>query len=324
MKNILRLGTVLVASGLVVGAVTPVRAASPVELRVVSAWPESRFYSKGIFVWMDTVKEMLGKRVKIVYKGGPEVIPAFKQVEGLKNGAIDVVFTTPAYYATTVPQIIVLGFTKYSSKELRANGGIDYMNQILKKRANARLIGAFWNYASATFMTKKVTTMADLKGKKIRTGSFIPFLTALGASPVRMPLSSVYTALDRGVVDGITSPEVIANKSIRKKLKYKVKPTYYDISFNVLINDGVWKKFPKDIQSGLLRAGIAAEIKINKYVAEKVTAANAEAKAEGMKDVVLPEGDKYVKLAYDSAWKFVHKRLPKDAPKLETYFRKTK
>ena len=58
------------------------------------------------------------------------------------------------------------------------------------------------------FHTKKpVRTLEDLKGMKIRTtGLGAKIVTALGATPVAMPMGDTYDALSKGVVDGSTAP----------------------------------------------------------------------------------------------------------------------
>lgn len=324
MTSIRRCFAIVGAITLAIVANTASHAASPVELRTVTAWPPSAEYNLGFTIWKKEVEKALGDSVKIKYLGGPEVIPSFRQVEAIKNGAVDVVFTTPAYYATSVPEIIVMGFTELSADELRKNGALAYMDKLLGQKVNARILGAYWYYGSAIFLTKKINTMADLKGKKIRTGSFIPFLKALGAAPIRMPLSEVFTSLQRGVIDGLTSPELIADKSIRSQLKYKVLPTFYNVSFNILINKDAWAKLPDATKQKLAQISIAVDPIIQKTIAARIKKGNEDAKAAGMQDIVLPNGKEYVALAYDSAWKFIHTRMPKEAPKLTSLFRKTK
>jgi TRAP-type C4-dicarboxylate transport system substrate-binding protein len=49
----------------------------------------------------------------------------------------------------------------------------------------------------------KVTTIAELKGKKIRTtGGWTHLFKALGAVPVKIGFGELYSALDRGTIDG--------------------------------------------------------------------------------------------------------------------------
>ena len=79
----------------------------------------------------------------------------------------------------------------------------------LQKRFNAKVM-TLWPFGPQVFYCNKpVTTVADLKGLKVR--SFTPSMAALiqsfGATPVTMQFSEVYPSLQRGVADcGVTSP----------------------------------------------------------------------------------------------------------------------
>jgi TRAP-type C4-dicarboxylate transport system substrate-binding protein len=54
---------------------------------------------------------------------------------------------------------------------------------------------------------RPVTTLADFRGLRIRTPSEIaPLLRSLGADPVTMPMAEVYSALSKGVIDGVVAP----------------------------------------------------------------------------------------------------------------------
>jgi TRAP-type transport system periplasmic protein len=57
--------------------------------------------------------------------------------------------------------------------------------------------------AQVVYCRAPFTSLADLKGRKIRTfgNSLVDFFTALGAQPVSIGFPEVYSALERGVVD---------------------------------------------------------------------------------------------------------------------------
>ncbi len=98
---------------------------------------------------------------------------------------------------------------------------------------------------------KPVKTMEELKGLKIRTtgGYVTKTLEALGATPVTMPVTEIYTSMERGVVDGFT-------------INYNSWPGYklQEVSKNVIVagfstplniqgmNINTWKSLPPDIQ----------------------------------------------------------------------------
>ncbi|MDI3305935.1 MAG: TRAP transporter substrate-binding protein [Acetobacteraceae bacterium] len=75
------------------------------------------------------------------------------------------------------------------------------------ERFGVRLVIIYPFPAQVIFCRQPFTTLADLRGRKIRTfgNSLVDMVTAMGAQPVSIGFPEVYSALERGVVDcGIT------------------------------------------------------------------------------------------------------------------------
>src|SRR5262249_37684291 len=99
------------------------------------------------------------------------------------------------------------------------------------ERYQAQLGGKFlgsysyeWNYL---FSTKPLTSVADIKNKKVRTFSVAldDFYAALGAVPVSLPFAEVYTALSRGTVDAV---QTASGNALGIKL-WEVAPYVLDV-----------------------------------------------------------------------------------------------
>ncbi len=80
---------------------------------------------------------------------------------------------------------------------------------------------------SYSLYTKKpITSIDDLKGKRFRTSPvYVPFIKALGAEAVIMPAGEIYTAIERGVIDGVAWPKVESQIwGCKNKLNIKYHP----------------------------------------------------------------------------------------------------
>ncbi len=101
------------------------------------------------------------------------------------------------------------------------------------------------------FTTKQINSLADLKGKKIRSWSiYLTLLGNLGASPITMALGEVYSALQMGALDGclVASSMVPLNK-FNEVAGYGYLPQLaWGATHNVLINQNDWNSLPKDLQ----------------------------------------------------------------------------
>jgi len=102
------------------------------------------------------------------------------------------------------------------------------------------------------FRDKKVTSIDDLKGLKVRGVAGIQNMTvsALGATPIAMPRSEVYMSLDRKVIDGVmTGIDNAVDSKLYEVTKYALKMPFNVGSFVLLMNKETWDSLPSDLQS---------------------------------------------------------------------------
>jgi TRAP-type C4-dicarboxylate transport system substrate-binding protein len=149
---------------------------------------------------------------------------------------------------------------------------------------------------------------------------YIPFMKALGASPVTMPPTDIYTAMERGVVDGFMWPRVgMISWGLQEVTKFMIVPGVFQMEPATMVNLDRWKKIPKDLQDLLLE--VIQEYEYigtmrNYMILEKEERVREKA---GMKIIQLPPGEaeKFVKTAYDMTWEEVIKAAPEYGPKLK-------
>ena len=96
--------------------------------------------------------------------------------------------------------------------------------------AGIKLLG-FADQGFRTLTTnKKVETLADFNGQKIRTmenPNHVEFWKSLGANPTPMAFGEVYIALQQGAIDGQENPyEVIAANKLYEQQKYVINTNH--------------------------------------------------------------------------------------------------
>nr|WP_067294012.1 TRAP transporter substrate-binding protein DctP [Marinobacterium profundum] len=97
----------------------------------------------------------------------------------------------------------------------------------------------------------------DFKGVKIRglNKLFDSGLEALGASPVAMPGSEVYQALQTGVLDaGVTGVAAAYARKFYEVQKYGTASAIFLAFDNLVVNPKWWDGLPADVQEGIERA----------------------------------------------------------------------
>jgi TRAP-type C4-dicarboxylate transport system substrate-binding protein len=127
------------------------------------------------------------------------------------QGIADIVFTLPGYTASDFP---MMSLTELPGTATSAEDGTRKLwanfDRFFAKEYEAAKVLMLWNSDTAGIMSraKPIRTMEDMKGMRIRTPSRAQSaqLTALGAIPVDMPVTQIYNALERGVVDATMIP----------------------------------------------------------------------------------------------------------------------
>jgi TRAP-type C4-dicarboxylate transport system substrate-binding protein len=319
MTKKMMVGLLIIVMTLTVGIFdVPVQA---VELKMTTFLPKDDVNLTAWWAFVEEVNKKSKGEVAIKFVGGPEAIPAFKQFEAMRTGVVDVIFAAESYHGGAVTGAAYTHLSRLTPPEERKSGYYDLRVDLLKKH-NVFYLGrpehGVWFHIFTNKVVKKPQEMA---GQKIRTSAtYEPFVKALGAVPITLPGSEVYTALERGVVDGYAW-SVLGNISMGwpDVCKFVVEPKLYSMNLEALINIDTWNKLTKPHQKLLTDAMIENEAKFTKVYEDLGEKELKGMQAKGMKFIKFsPEDTKwYVDLAYKAGWDEVFKKAPELGPKLK-------
>ncbi|NUB45635.1 TRAP transporter substrate-binding protein DctP [Fertoebacter nigrum] len=223
---------------------------------------------------------------------GPESVPPFEQMEPVRAGVFQLLFTHTAYhYGTTRGAFAVdaIGGTVTERREAGIWDEVDrhYNTLGLKLIALVPVPLGFQIQTSAPLVDGQFTGMS-IRGSQVYHG----LISELGGAPVVMPIGEVYTALDRGVVQGAAGPLLgavsldwnsVATNLVRPRFG---TPTYY-----LLMNMDTFEALPADQQDALLRVGADLELASEPHFQAAMEAEEAALIASGS-TVVEIGGDK--------------------------------
>src|SRR6267154_771810 len=307
---------------------TATASAQEVTLRAVSAFAEKTTYSRGFELFIERVNRDGKGVLQINYIGGPKAMPPFEVGNALKSGVVDVANSTGAFYTNVMPEADAWKLTERPMSELRKNGGYDYMAQLYAEKMNAIFLARHVDGNPFHLYLNKPISSPDLTGLKIRiTPVYRDFFQALGATVVQTAPGEVYTALERGVVDGYGWPITgVFDLGWNEKTKYRVDPGFYRAEVSILVNKTTWSKLT-DAQKNVLRK--AAEIGEAEAAAD-FAAENqkeiARQAAGGIQTIKLDgaAAETYRAKAYQAGWEGIIRQSPESGPKLKEFFSKAK
>ncbi len=313
-----RLLTPVVAAAFVLTAYAAPKAtqAEPIILKGTTPWIADYSLSQPFFMLQKLVTERLKGKLVISYLGGAEVIPPFEQFEALRNRTVDVILGVAAYYTGQIPEASAILLARKSPSELRKNGYYDIMRDLHAKAGVVYLsnVGGSPGKGFRMYSKAKITSLDDFKGKKFRVSPvYVPLVRALGGVPVNMKPSDVYTALERGTVDGYGWAYLgVKDFGWYEVSKYVIDHPFYSLDTSILFNKQVWEGLPADVRAELEKIGADLEVAVEKRREEENAKEDKLLKSVGMEFVKFSDSaaKTYVEAAYTERWKKLMSKSP--------------
>jgi TRAP-type C4-dicarboxylate transport system substrate-binding protein len=319
--------TIRIAAGIALAAAfASPTLAQEVVLRGVSGFPEGTAYSSKFEAYVKQVNEKGKGLIRINYLGGaPKVMPTFDVGKNLRDGLVDIISNTGAYYTNVLPEADAQKLLEVSMAELRKNGGMAYLEKIYNDKMKSHYLARTFNHDEFHIYLNKEIKTPDFSGLKIRvTPIYRAMVEKLGGTAVTTAAPEVYTMLERNTVDGYGWPaRGIFDFSWQKVTKYRIDPGFYNADLQILVNLDVWTKKLNDAQRKLL-TDLAMAIETDTSDRMKNDAERKKQEAAGIKVIRFSPADekKYLQVARDAAWEAVIKASPEHGPKLREFFTK--
>ncbi len=291
-----------------------------VTLRLVSAFPENQFYVKRSVEWIEKVNKEGKGIVQINFIGGPKAIPTFEVGKAVQSGVVDLGFSTGAFYTNVMPESDILKLSETSAAEQRRNGGYDLINKIWAEKANMRYVAKVGEFTPFHLYLNKKIDKPDLTGLKIRiTPVYRDFFQAMGASVMTTAPGEVYTALERGVIDGYGWPiHALFDLNWQEKTKYRVDPGFYNAEVGLVMNLDKYKALPAKARDFLEREALGYEQQNEFWKAYNQNEAKRQAEA-GIQVITFDAATSktYVEKAKEIGWAAAIKSSPQYGEQLK-------
>lgn len=302
----------IAAASLVAGPLLLAGAAgAATTLKSITSLPTATPNGKSFVVnWVEPIKADKSAPVAINFLGGPEVQPANKAHTALQRGVVDLLHGPSGYYAGQVPEAFMMTGSNLPVAELWKNGALDRLQPIYGSKLNAHILA--WGESNVPFniwtqfAPAVVAKGPDLAGKKIRSSpTYRGMLVALDATPVSMPPGDIYTALQRGVIDGFVWPAAgVPGLGLADIVKYRVEPGFYRSNTVIIVNLDSWKKLTKSERDYLEAVSRRYETASDAMMAQVIAEEMRTLEGKGMKVVRLDGKARtaFLKTAYDALW----------------------
>jgi len=196
-------------------------------------------------------------RVKIEMYPGGALAPAAESYDAVVTGIADIAWVVQGYTPGRFPLTgaIALPFIEGDTAVKMSKTIQQYYEQFSPVQEEYKDVKVLWMHASDPYHIysrgKQVKTVEDLKGLKIRSNSTeaTQLIEALGGTPISMPLTDFYDAVQKGVVDGAIAPLAsIKDFNLGDVLDYVTIGNFFNTAFTVVMNKAKWESLDPEIQ----------------------------------------------------------------------------
>jgi TRAP-type C4-dicarboxylate transport system substrate-binding protein len=166
-----------------------------------------QFTKVDIPYFRDVVPQKSGGRIEMTYASWAEMNLTGQEIIRLtRSGQVDIGGAPLSTVSGDVPLLDGIDLAGLNPDIVQARKVAEAMIPVANKdleKFNTKIIGVFPYPAQVLYCKKGLTSLADLKGRKIRTfgPSLNDFVLAIGGQPISIGFPEVYSALERGVAD---------------------------------------------------------------------------------------------------------------------------
>lgn len=256
--------------------------------------------------WAENVEKMSGGRIEIEILPIGAVVPHTDTLDAVGSGILQGHLTDPSYFAGKDPAFAMMGNLVGAWSDpfeligfMQSGGGHELYAELVEPYG-VHFIGAAATEPEAFVSSVPIRSVEDLKGVKMRApeGMVYEIFSKAGASPVALPGSEVFTALDKGVVQAADYTVFATNQSqgMNDVAHYPLYPGFHSLPLiDISMTKSIWDELPDDLKA-VLNASVDQFIFDHVYSVRKLDAAAVEeAKANPEIEIVNWSGDERAK-----------------------------
>ncbi|MEM9141169.1 MAG: TRAP transporter substrate-binding protein [Pseudomonadota bacterium] len=215
--------------------------------------------------WAPKLKAMSGGAVEVEVLPTKAVVPHRETIDAVANGILDGDLNAVSYFSGRDPAFAIIGdlIAGYDTvDQVRTfcmhGGGKEILQKLYDKytKGKVHVVGC-GPYAKEAFVsTVPIRSVADMEGIKVRSpeGLAAEVFKRAGASPVSLPFSEVYTALEKKLIDAADASAHVNNNAhgMYKIAKFPIYPGIHSMAvLQFIVNKRTWDKLGPEGQQAL-------------------------------------------------------------------------
>jgi len=216
----------------------PAIAQERIKWRMVTSWPKN-LPGPGVTAQRiaDRISELSAGRLTVDLYAAGEIVPALETFAAVSNGTAQIAHTAPLFWSRSYPiaPLFTAGPFGLTPIEhitwIEQGGGQKLWDELYEPAGIKPFMAGNTGYQMGGWYKEKLNGLSDLKGLKIRMpGLGGAVMGRLGAVPVALPPSEIFTALKTGIIDAteFLGPFSDAAMGFHKAASYYYSPGFHE------------------------------------------------------------------------------------------------
>jgi len=243
--------------------VASVSIGSAEDFRMLTAWgPNHSGTANMAYGYIELVNALSDGAISIT-PSGPEVVPAGQQLQPVAAGVFDIIYTHGLYHTGETGIGAAIDAVNGDVEMRRDSGVWDWVDSHYQETQGLKVL----SIPTATtgfrfFLSEPMDAENRLEGMTIRAlPSYNTIVGSLGATAVVIPFGELYSAAERGVIDGLVWPTVGAvGFNFHEVTPYLAEPAFGTVSYLIMMDLDRWNGLDEETQTLLLEAGHQLEL----------------------------------------------------------------
>jgi TRAP-type C4-dicarboxylate transport system substrate-binding protein len=253
----MKLTRILAAAAVAVGSVLPVAAE---ELKFANFTPPFHTVNASVIEKLNAdLSAATGGALTVRgYHGGELGAGPVEQYVRAVQGVADITWGLPGYTSSQFGKTMIIEMPEAIPLDMPGYEALwRAFDDNLKGEFPGTKVLGLWTSEPAIFIMKDrvIRTPADLAGLKVRVAgaTAAEVATALGATPVQMPINQVYNALQTGLIDGvITGASTLTDFKLDEVAdSFTVGANLGRLTFFAVMNQAKYDSLPPDQQAAI-------------------------------------------------------------------------
>jgi tripartite ATP-independent transporter DctP family solute receptor len=239
-------------------------------------------------------------------------------IVGIQLGTIEMATVSTGILSNLIPEIAVISFPyifrdfNHVQSVYTGEIGKDLTNLLVDRKNIGIVLWLHQSFRDMLTSKIRIESIEDFKGVKFRSPDipvYVKMFQAIGASPVPIPWTETYQAMQTNIVDGMeTAPSAMATDHLYEVGKYVIKTGHLYGGDAIIISHKFYQNLPTEVQKAMEKVAKEMSPWVKDYMEKNATEAYDILREKGCEIIEIDKEP--LREACKTVWEDLAKETP--------------